>query len=196
MPTTSHELRFDTGRTCLDLLATAPRAPGHDPVERLRSPQRLREWLVRSGLVPPGAVVPVDDRWLRRFRGARELLHRIVHAELAGVAEPRDLDRLGRLCLPPPPPPLPRRDQDGLLRRAFAVEPDCAGLLSLVARDAVALLTDPRTRARLRECAGESCDVVYVDASRGRRRLWCSSEVCGNRERVARHRRRACASPG
>ncbi|MFJ9180207.1 MULTISPECIES: CGNR zinc finger domain-containing protein [unclassified Streptomyces] len=29
--------------------------------------------------------------------------------------------------------------------------------------------------------------------SRGRRRRWCSSEVCGNRERVARHRRRAAA---
>ncbi|MCI4143321.1 CGNR zinc finger domain-containing protein [Streptomyces sp. MMS20-AI2-20] len=34
---------------------------------------------------------------------------------------------------------------------------------------------------------------MYVDTSRGRRRRWCSSEVCGNRERVARHRRRTAA---
>ncbi|MFD7638988.1 CGNR zinc finger domain-containing protein, partial [Streptomyces sp. NPDC059873] len=49
----------------------------------------------------------------------------------------------------------------------------------------------PAARARLRECEGDSCRRVYLDTSRGRRRRWCSSEVCGNRERVARHRRRA-----
>ncbi|MCT9144281.1 CGNR zinc finger domain-containing protein, partial [Streptomyces violarus] len=43
----------------------------------------------------------------------------------------------------------------------------------------------------LRQCEGDNCPIVYLDTSRGRRRRWCSSEVCGNRERVARHRRRA-----
>ncbi|MCZ0972623.1 CGNR zinc finger domain-containing protein [Streptomyces albulus] len=46
-------------------------------------------------------------------------------------------------------------------------------------------------RGQLRQCAGEGCALVYLDTSRGRRRRWCSSEVCGNRARVARHRRRA-----
>ncbi|MCZ4100324.1 CGNR zinc finger domain-containing protein, partial [Streptomyces sp. H39-C1] len=67
-------------------------------------------------------------------------------------------------------------------------------LLAAVARDAVELLTDPAARAQLRQCEGESCSLVYLDASRGRRRRWCSSEICGNRERVARHRRRAVAA--
>ncbi|GAB2617176.1 CGNR zinc finger domain-containing protein [Streptomyces capparidis] len=196
MPGTSQELRFDTGRTCLDLLATAGRSLGRDPVDRLRDPQRLREWLVLAGLVPAGAPVPVDERWLRRFRGARELLRRIVRAEMRGAADARDLELLARLCLPPPPAPRVRRGRDGQLRCAFAAEPDCAGLLSLVARDAVALLTDPRARGCLRECAGESCDVIYLDTSRGHRRRWCSSELCGNRERVARHRRRTVTSAG
>ncbi|MYW30249.1 CGNR zinc finger domain-containing protein, partial [Streptomyces sp. SID2119] len=33
-----------------------------------------------------------------------------------------------------------------------------------------------------------------LDTSRGGRRRWCSGEVCGNRERVARHRRRTASS--
>jgi predicted RNA-binding Zn ribbon-like protein len=79
---------------------------------------------------------------------------------------------------------------DGTLTRALTAPPDAAGLLAAVARDAVDLFTDPVARSQLRRCEGENCALVYLDTSRGRRRRWCSSEVCGNRERVARHRRR------
>ncbi|MET7381119.1 ABATE domain-containing protein [Streptomyces sp. NPDC005526] len=90
-------------------------------------------------------------------------------------------------------PPVPRlvRAEDGALMRELAEPPGCAALLAAVARDAVELLTDPVARAGLRQCEGDNCPIVYLDTSRGRRRRWCSSEVCGNRERVARHRRRA-----
>ena len=94
----------------------------------------------------------------------------------------------------PRPPPRPRSGpygrRDGTLARALSAPPDCAGLLAVVARDAVGLLTDAVARGRLRQCEGENCSLLYLDTSRGRRRRWCSSEVCGNRERVARHRRR------
>jgi predicted RNA-binding Zn ribbon-like protein len=80
---------------------------------------------------------------------------------------------------------------NGALVRTLAAAPqDPAGLLAAVARDAVELLTDPVARTQLRACEGENCTLVYLDTSRGRRRRWCSSEICGNRERVARHRRR------
>lgn len=186
--------RFDSGRVCLDLVATGGGRPGTAPVERIGRPQQLRQWLTASGLVPVGASLDVDESWVRRFHALRRLLYRIVHAELDGRADSADLETLDELCLPPPPAPQARRGQDGELRRAFASRPDCAGLLSLVARDAVALLTSPGTRSQLRECEGESCDLVYLDTSRGHRRRWCSSEVCGNRERVARHRRRTVAA--
>ena len=83
------------------------------------------------------------------------------------------------------------------LVRVLSAEPDCVALLAVIARDTVELLTDPVARAGLRQCEGDGCRRVYLDTSRGRRRRWCSSEVCGNRERVARHRRRAaCAAYG
>ncbi|NED91980.1 CGNR zinc finger domain-containing protein, partial [Streptomyces sp. SID11233] len=82
------------------------------------------------------------------------------------------------------------RTGSGALVRGLSTEPDCRALLATVARDAVELLTDPVALGGLRRCEGDNCRRIYLDTSRGRRRRWCSSEVCGNRERVARHRRR------
>ncbi|MFF4225714.1 CGNR zinc finger domain-containing protein [Streptomyces abikoensis] len=181
-------LRFDCGRLCLDLLATA------EPPDRLDGPRRLRAWLAGAGVVPPGTPLDaVDGGWLARFQAARELLARVVHAELDGdgrVAGP-DLERMNALAATAPPAPVAARGADGRLVRRLAGPPDCGALLGQVARDAVDLLTDPVARGQLRRCEGENCPLIYLDTSRGRRRRWCSSEVCGNRERVARHRRRA-----
>ncbi|MFH8680061.1 CGNR zinc finger domain-containing protein [Streptomyces lydicus] len=183
------DLRFDCGRTCLDLVATA----GDAPAERLTGPEQLAAWLVGAGLVPRGVPLDaVDGRWVVRFRALRDLVCRVVHDELRDRAADADLDRLNSAAAAgPPPAPRAVRGADGALARTLCAPPDCAGLLAAVARDAVGLLTDPVARGQLRQCAGEHCSLVYLDGSRGRRRRWCSSEVCGNRERVARHRRRS-----
>ncbi|SCD36155.1 hypothetical protein GA0115253_100151, partial [Streptomyces sp. Termitarium-T10T-6] len=55
------------------------------------------------------------------------------------------------------------RGADGVLVRALSATPDCAGLLAVVARDAVDLLTDPVARAALRRCQGEACHRLYLD---------------------------------
>ncbi len=101
------------------------------------------------------------------------------------------LARVNDLARAAPPALRAVRSEDGTLVSELAEPPECAALLAAVARDAVELLTDPVARAGLRQCEGDNCPIVYLDTSRGRRRRWCSSEVCGNRERVARHRRRA-----
>ncbi|WP_327689189.1 CGNR zinc finger domain-containing protein [Streptomyces tubercidicus] len=181
-------LRFDCGRICLDLAATTDGAAA----ERLTGPDQLRAWLTGAGLVPYGTPLDgVDGRWLGGFRALRELLLRVVHDELRGRAAEADLALLNSAAAAgQPPAPCAVRAADGTLARALPGPPECAGLLAAVARDAIGLLTDASARAQLRQCEGESCTLVYVDTSRGRRRRWCSSEVCGNRERVARHRRR------
>ncbi|MGO4419602.1 CGNR zinc finger domain-containing protein, partial [Streptomyces sp. MCAF7] len=120
----------------------------------------------------------------------RDLLHRIVHNEVEGRAAGADLERVNALAATAPPAVRAVRTADGTLVRRLSAVPDCGALLAQVARDAVELLTDPVARGQLRQCEGETCSLVYLDTSRGRRRRWCSSEVCGNRERVARHRRR------
>ncbi|MDT3399334.1 ABATE domain-containing protein [Streptomyces sp. B1866] len=189
------DLRFDCGRVCLDLVATVDGRLGEAPVERLDGVDRLKEWLVGAGLVPSGTALDAVDRgWLTRFHAARDLLHRVVHTEVAGRAARADLERVNALATTAPPAVRAERSADGTLVRELAAAPDCGALLGQVARDAVDLLTDPVARGQLRQCAGETCSLVYLDTSRGRRRRWCSSEICGNRERVARHRRRAVAT--
>ncbi|GGO52481.1 hypothetical protein GCM10012286_57610 [Streptomyces lasiicapitis] len=181
-----HELRFDAGRTCLDLVATT------HPVERLDGVRRLHDWLVGAGLVPAGTPLPgADAAWLAAFRELRGHIAQLVRAELAGLPADVALARVNTLAAVAPPAPLAVRHADGSLTRALHTAPGRAALLGAVARDAVELLTDPVARSLLRQCEGDNCPIVYLDTSRGRRRRWCSSEVCGNRERVARHRRRA-----
>jgi predicted RNA-binding Zn ribbon-like protein len=190
-------MRFDGGRPCLDLVATRA---ARVPYERLDTPEQLHTWLAGAGLLPEGSQVTVDTEWLDEFRALRGALAALVAAALdGGPAAPADVASLNEAArgASPPAPQAVRRD-DGTLGPALAAAPTRASLLAAVARDGVDLLTDPLACDRLRRCEGVNCLTVYLDTSRGRRRRWCSSEVCGNRERVARHRRRATAdtAPG
>ncbi|MEU3983657.1 CGNR zinc finger domain-containing protein [Streptomyces sp. NPDC026672] len=185
--TVPYEMRFDAGRVCLDLLSTT------HPGERLHSVPPLCAWIVGSGLVPPGTpLAHADAGWLVGFRELRAQIGRLVRSGLTGDGRPYDLAlaRVNEVARAAPPAPRAVRAKDGTLVRELVAAPACAELLAVVARDAVELLTDPVARAAVRECEGDNCPIVYLDTSRGRRRRWCSSEVCGNRERVARHRRR------
>ncbi|GAA2958492.1 CGNR zinc finger domain-containing protein [Streptomyces enissocaesilis] len=183
--------RFVSGRVCLDLVATGP-----DPTERLSHPRCLREWLVGTRLVPHDTPLDaVDDAWLHDFTEVRAHIGALTRAELEGRPAPHALDRVNTLAAAPPPAVRAVRTPDGAWARTLVGgAPGRAALLAAVARDTVDLLTDPVARARLRECEGDNCRRLYLDTSRGRRRRWCSSEMCGNRERVARHRRRVLAA--
>ncbi|MHC5701712.1 CGNR zinc finger domain-containing protein [Streptomyces sp. PKU-MA01144] len=187
----SNDGRFDSGRVCLDLVAARPDGP-----------EGLGSWLMAAGLLPPGTPLgAVTACWVAPFQELRACVGRLVDAQIdrrpGGPAPVRHtgpdgaLARLNAFAAAAPPALTAVRDGDGELVRAPIARPECAALLAAVARDAVDLLTDPVARARLRRCEGDGCRRVYLDTSRGRRRRWCSSEVCGNRERVARHRRRA-----
>lgn len=49
------------------------------------------------------------------------------------------------------------------------------------------LLLTSADRDRVKQCPGDRCGWVFVDASRNRSRRWCDSRECGNRERVRAH---------
>ncbi|WP_225844417.1 ABATE domain-containing protein [Streptomyces sp. HPF1205] len=186
-------MRFDSGRVSLDLVAT--RAGRHPVEEELTGPEALGAWIRGAGLVPAGTALAVDAGWLPPFTRLRDVVRRMVTAELAGRGQdPADVAALNDAARPAPPALCALLAAGGALTRGLATPPTREALLAAVARDAVELFTDPPARSQLRRCAGENCTLVYLDTSRGRRRRWCSSEVCGNRERVARHRRRTTLS--
>jgi predicted RNA-binding Zn ribbon-like protein len=213
-------MRFDGGRVCLDLAATDEygEAAGEDLRDSAALSRWLygagivpaataipaeRGWLVhfhelRALLrrlvaceVDGGAAAAEDIAALNCFARPAPPAPAAVRGRSEGgpgaAGEPGAARAAGTQ-------PAPRAGcdaaQDPGLRKRLAAPPTWEALVSVVARDAVDLLTDPAARDRLRRCEGERCSRVYLDTSRGRRRRWCSSERCGNRERVARHRRR------
>ncbi|WP_432132951.1 CGNR zinc finger domain-containing protein [Streptomyces tendae] len=58
-------------------------------------------------------------------------------------------------------------------------------LLAAIATEAIALLTDQDRLGLLRRCANPHCSMLFLGENR--RRKWCTSNICGNRARVARH---------
>ncbi|SDK68851.1 CGNR zinc finger domain-containing protein [Streptomyces indicus] len=189
--TAAYEPRFDAGRVGLDLLATS------HPEERLDSAEALGEWLRGAGLVPAGTGLGrIGLDCVHRFRQLREDIRQLVGGAPSPDGKPAALAlaRVNEAAALPPPAPRAVPDGDGRLLRVLHTEPDCGALLAAIARDVVELLTDPVAASRIRQCEGDNCPRIYLDTSRGRRRRWCSSEVCGNRERVARHRRRTAVT--
>uniref|UniRef100_UPI0040568272 ABATE domain-containing protein n=1 Tax=Streptomyces albidoflavus TaxID=1886 RepID=UPI0040568272 len=108
-------LRFDCGRVCLDLAATA------HPVERLDGPDRLRQWLAGAGLVPPGTPLErAGPGWLAAFRDLRTQIAAVVGAELDGRPPGHALDRVNAVARNPPPPPRAVRRADATLGRGLS----------------------------------------------------------------------------
>lgn len=57
--------------------------------------------------------------------------------------------------------------------------------IAIVVRSAVCLLSSDEL-ARVRVCAAEDCNWLFVDASKNGSRRWCDMNVCGNREKAKR----------
>ena len=174
--------KFRSGRPALDLPATLALRLRREPRELLGSPRDLERWLVAAGLAArrPRAT-PAD---LRQARALREALYGLALARARGRAFPsRDRALLNRCAAQPPP--APRLAPDGLTWSGDGVRT----LLAAIAREGVELLGGPLAD-RLRQCEGEGCAMLFVDASRSGRRRWCSMMRCGNKAKVAAFRRR------
>lgn len=191
------KFRFDLGRLSLNFVATVGSRGSAQPVERLPTPSRLRDWIAESGLAHGPADLPqVGAPDMLRALALREALHRLVH-DIFHRREPAaaDLDLVNATARAAdlPAPQLRRAPATGEWTSEAAAPLTLELVLAAIARDAVDLLGG-NERGLLRECAGHACDGIYVDRSRGFRRQWCSSKTCGNQMRVERFRERTAAA--
>ncbi|MET8832303.1 ABATE domain-containing protein [Micromonospora sp. NPDC004540] len=177
--------RFVGGRVSVDFTATHGlrwREPG---VERIPAPADLARWFIEAGLTD--ITVPVSASALRSAHELREALYRLMRGRV--LEEPPDrraIDVVNRWAAKAPP--AIGLTADGSAKRLVA--PTAHGLLAFVARDGVDLLGASHAD-RLRECSSDTCTLLYLDTSRAGSRRWCSMEVCGSRDKMARYRRRA-----
>lgn len=174
--------RFRGGRLPLDLPATLTGRVSGNHRDALAAPGDLDRWLVAAGLTDGLAGASAED--LSAARALRETLYALALA--------RTEDR-----------PLPDTPREAL--NAFAAQPaaapwlDASGaphlkgrardLLTTVAREAIDLLGGP-DGARIRQCQGPTCAILFLDTSRKGDRRWCSMSACGNRAKVAAFRDR------
>jgi predicted RNA-binding Zn ribbon-like protein len=153
--------------------------------QTLRQPSDLERWV--ADIVGVRALRATDDdvRLAVRLQAA---IWRAADAVIDGRLVPeRDRALLNRLAAEPSLVP---RLRPGPARTWVAQPADgLRGLMSSIARDAIDVIGGPRA-ARLKRCEGSRCALLFVDTSRSGRRRWCSMERCGNRAKVAAHRRR------
>ena len=167
------------GRLCLDLAVTG----GDGPYETLRSAPDLERWLAQC---PLAARVEASGADLALARTLRRAVGNACAAVVDGGA-PGEAELAVVNAVAARPPLVP--NVTGSLARAWRA-PSAEQALSDVARDAVALLSDPAQRARLRRCAGPDCALIFYDSSRPGRRRWCATERCGDRMRARAYRAR------
>jgi predicted RNA-binding Zn ribbon-like protein len=204
-PTERYTFSFTGGRLCLDFVNTVSGYRAH-PRERLESFEDLISWGYQAGILTERQrqqirhIIDLDpDRAASAFAEAvsiREALFRIFSAAAKGEAVgPADLGAL-----------------NGLLSRSMArlrVDPGDGGfvwtwdddpdaldrVLWPVVRSAAELLVSAEL-ARVRVCASETCDWLFLDKSRNHSRRWCDMADCGNRAKARRYYARHVAQHG
>jgi predicted RNA-binding Zn ribbon-like protein len=153
----------------------------------------------RDGLSAAAAAHPVSAR--RAYTAAidlREALFRTLSATAAGRAPaPADLRAVTALLRTGMAEIKLGASADGHLVAAWPRTADRLDWpLWEIAGSAAALLL-PGGPTWLKQCPGDRCGWLFVDRSRSHSRRWCSSEMCGNRDRARRHyARRAERLPG
>ncbi|MCP3379102.1 ABATE domain-containing protein [Bradyrhizobium sp. CCGUVB4N] len=183
--------QFFGGRVCLDFGNTLDWRTSDDPQELIPDYAAFLGWCARRGIMSASAVeglISADKREpsagaaaLAELVSLRQDIWKICDA-LRGNRQP-DLGLVNELLSQAPPQP-------GLVDRGGVFLHDLPGrdvreplwplLWSL---SAVLTSTDA---GRIGCCQAAGCGWFYVDESPNRTRLWCSSEVCGNRERARR----------
>lgn len=186
------QYRLKTGRLCLELVATVRSRMSELPQDDIAETTRLIDWLTTLGLLTPKPPAQSD---IAKFQALREAIYRLATAVTGGAH--RDAPRAADIALineharhdAPVAQLRTTSSRGGTTLTTEVARPTVAQVLTMLARDAVDLLTGPEI-GRLHQCQASSCGSFYLDTSRGGQRRWCSSASCGNRVRVAAHRDR------
>ena len=183
--------RTGAGRLCLDFLRTLRHRGTLDVIEELPDSAALLAWVAQCGPCDP-VTQPVSDdpAQVRDAHSLREAVYELVTIghSAGGAASSSFLVRELVNRAAKKPTPVPRVDASGSL--LWTASDVVSATLSLVARDAIDLVTSPAVN-RVRECADESCNALFSDNSRPGNRRWCSMETCGNRAKKSSLRSRS-----
>ncbi len=182
--------QFFGGRVCLDFANTVDWRTSLEPVELIPDYPSFVAWSVRRHILSARAAGRLLVRSSRGAEAAaamddaralREQIWRIAERLLDGRAF--SVTGLNRMLkdLPPQPQLVLGR---GTVRYELPGE-ELREPLRPVLWSLTSVLTSVDAK-RLGLCGANGCGWFFVDESPNQSRRWCSSETCGNRERVRR----------
>jgi predicted RNA-binding Zn ribbon-like protein len=183
--------QFFGGRVCLDFANTLDWRTSDEPQELIPDYGAFIAWSGRRGTLPSRTVANLKSRAVSDRAGAEAAMANTfaLRAELWKIADAlreqrtADLTPVNRMLLTLPSQPRVVKYGNVYvhdLKGANLKEPLWPILWSLTA------VLSSSDATRLGCCQAKGCGWFYVDESPNRTRLWCSSEVCGNRERARR----------
>ncbi|MEZ4522207.1 MAG: CGNR zinc finger domain-containing protein [Thermomicrobiales bacterium] len=200
MQHSDHDFSLDSGSTALDFANTIDPRRGSHPVDSLPDYPALLHFASASGVLDRTACDRLMAEAVERPYEAnavhaialsmREAIFDIASALAAGDSPASfDLQIIRRMAANAVAAGELVYEGEG-----FRWTWDDAGRslerpLWPIADSAVQLLTR-RDLSRLRVCAADDCDWLFLDETRNRSRKWCDMNTCGNRAKVARYRER------
>lgn len=185
---------------CLTFTNTASARVDGTLKEQLHSYEDLLAWGEREGALPASSAAQLADLARSSPQQARGMLHAAIELREAlyriftAHAESReppadDLSMLNRVLAQTLPHLQLAAGPEGFTWEWNEDELDLGRMLWPVARSAADLLTSDDL-ARVRECAGERCNWLFIDRSKNHSRRWCDMQDCGNVAKVRRYRSR------
>ena len=156
-------------------------------VNDVDDPAKLRDMLRKNHV---SAIGDLSDEVMAEIRALRPRLRRIFETEDASeaAAEINSLLREAAAL-----PQITDHDGEEWHLHYTPVEAPLAVRLAAEAAMGLAIVMRDDGLERLKTCAADDCDDVFLDTSRNRSRRFCDPTTCGNRANVAafRARRRA-----
>ncbi|NTY40955.1 CGNR zinc finger domain-containing protein [Burkholderia diffusa] len=169
------------------------------PTETFGTMDDLLAWCREQAGVPAAladrchvrGVEEGEPAMLARALALREALYRLFHAQ-AERREPQadDLALLGGFLAEASPRVALARVDGGYAWRIADAGATLAELLSPVLWSAIDLLGGARL-AKVKRCANDACQWLFIDDSKNGSRRWCSMSSCGNRAKAYRHYHKA-----
>lgn len=176
---------------CLDFANTLDWRTSDDPQELIPDYESFIAWAVRRATLLPLTAARLRSRASNNPQAAAEAMATVLslRAEIWKIAEtlrkhrPIELELINTMVSP-----LPRQprllEQKGIYFHDLPGD-DLQAPLWPVLWSLTSVLTSTDAM-RIGCCQAMGCGWFYVDESPNRTRIWCSSEVCGNRERARR----------
>jgi predicted RNA-binding Zn ribbon-like protein len=194
---------FIADATALDFLNSIA-TPTDTQIDWIASGSGFLAWMEQAGLVPGKTLAELRKQALpgewdsvaAQARGLREWFRDFVQSRMGKKLSAEDIDQLE---------PLNRllERNEGYTQIVANADGETATLerqtlrrwrspesLLLPIAEVLAEFVCDEDFSNVKACEGAHCTLMFADHTRGRRRRWCSTAVCGNRAKVAAHRQR------